>query len=79
MAESGVVYRAAVKNRIAVASQPAQLLFSPEEVAAAISFHPESVRRLIRDGKIAAVKVGSLWRVPAAVLQRIAAEGLPSQ
>ena len=77
MAKNGAVYRGAVKKSIAVASPPAQLLFSPEEVATAISFHPESVRRLIRDGKIAAVKVGLLWRVTAGELHRIATKGLP--
>jgi len=52
-----------------------QLAFSPEEVAAAISFHPESIRRGIREGVIAAVKVGTAWRVPLGELQRIATQG----
>jgi excisionase family DNA binding protein len=66
-----------MKQKIAVNSPPPQLLYSPEEVAAAISFHPESIRRAVRSGRIAAVKLGPLWRITAATLQRIATEGLP--
>jgi len=66
-----------VQKKIAVNSPPPQLLFTPEEVAAAISFHPESIRRAVRGGRIAAVKLGAAWRIPAAELQRIVTQGLP--
>lgn len=48
-----------------------------EEVARAIRYHPESVRRAIRQGRIHAIQFGAGWRIPAAELRRILATGLP--
>lgn len=48
------------------------------EVAALMSYHPESVRRAIRAGRIRALKFGQDWRVPPAEVQRILSEGLPA-
>jgi excisionase family DNA binding protein len=40
------------------------------EVAVALRVHPETVRRLLRDGALAGEKVGSVWRVHADALSR---------
>ena len=48
-----------------------------EEVAGKIKYHPESVRRLIRQGRIHALPFGTSWRVSHAELVRILTEGLP--
>lgn len=36
--------------------------YTVEEVAKALKFHPYTIRRLIREGKIPAFKVGGQWR-----------------
>lgn len=48
-----------------------------EELASAIKYHPESVRRAIRQGRIHALPFGVGWRIPAAEVRRILAAGLP--
>lgn len=48
-----------------------------EELAAQIKYHPESVRRAIRQGRIHALPFGTGWRIPAAEVRRILCEGLP--
>lgn len=39
------------------------LLFTPEEVADQLGLHVRTVRRYIRDGQLAAVKVGRRYRI----------------
>ncbi|MGZ5506681.1 MAG: helix-turn-helix domain-containing protein [Limisphaerales bacterium] len=41
-----------------------------------LRWHPESVRRAIRAGRIKAIKIGRHWRVPGAELERLMEEGL---
>lgn len=48
-----------------------------EEFASQISWHPESVRRAIRDGRIKAKQFGRTWRIMPDEVARIMAEGLP--
>jgi excisionase family DNA binding protein len=48
-----------------------------EELAARIKYHPESVRRAIRQGRINALQFGTGWRIPAPEVQRILTNGLP--
>jgi excisionase family DNA binding protein len=38
-------------------------LFSINTAAARLACHPETLRRIIRRGELAAVKVGRTWRV----------------
>jgi excisionase family DNA binding protein len=52
-------------------------LYDTEEAAAALGIHPESVRRMVRQGRINAVKIGPLWRIPAAEIANIQAQGVP--
>jgi len=48
-----------------------------EELAAKIKYHPESVRRAIRQGRIKALRFGAGWRIPAPEAVRILTTGLP--
>ena len=57
-------------------SGSAHTLLLPSEVADALRYHIESVRRAIRQGRIKAIKAGRQWRVPRAELDRLLREGL---
>lgn len=48
-----------------------------EELAARIKYHPESVRRAIRQGRIHALPFGAGWRIPPDEAKRILTNGLP--
>jgi hypothetical protein len=48
-----------------------------EDLAKAIGYHTESVRRAIRQNRIATVRFGRFHRIPAEEAQRILREGLP--
>ena len=43
--------------------------FSPEECAVILGIHPESLRRLIRQGDFPAAKMGGRWRTSKADLE----------
>ncbi|MCB0035143.1 MAG: helix-turn-helix domain-containing protein [Anaerolineales bacterium] len=43
-----------------------------EEVSERLSIHPESVRRLIRQAKLPAIKFGNKWLVEKATLEQFA-------
>ena len=58
--------------------RPALALHTVEFVAEGLHYHPESLRRAIRAGRIEAVKVGKSWRIPSAVYNRIMTLGLPA-
>lgn len=45
-------------------------LYTVREVAAALGVHPETIRRLIHDGRIDAVRVGRVLRVEPRELER---------
>lgn len=42
------------------------------EVSKRLNIHPESVRRLIRQGKLPAIKFGNQWIVEKAMLEQYA-------
>jgi excisionase family DNA binding protein len=42
------------------------------DVAKRLNIHPESVRRLIRQGKLPAIKFGNKWLVEKATLEQFA-------
>ena len=44
-------------------------LLTVDEAAAELRVHPATIRRMIRRGELAAVKVGKLWRVDPTELQ----------
>ena len=43
-----------------------------DKVAERLQIHPESVRRLIRQGKLPAIKFGNKWLVEKVVLEQYA-------
>jgi excisionase family DNA binding protein len=44
-------------------------LYSVREVAGRLGVHPETIRRLIHDGRLDAVRVGRVLRVDASALE----------
>ena len=46
-------------------------MLTVEGAAAALALHPETVRRMIKRGDLAAVKVGRHWRVPQSALTQL--------
>lgn len=44
-------------------------LLTPEEVAAMLRVHPETVLRALRSGKLSGTKVGRQWRVARETLE----------
>jgi excisionase family DNA binding protein len=56
---------------------PIESALTVEETAEKIHYHPESVRRAIRQGRINALRFGQGWRIPAPEVRRILATGLP--
>ncbi|MDT8307568.1 MAG: helix-turn-helix domain-containing protein [Anaerolineae bacterium] len=43
-----------------------------DEVSRRLNIHPESVRRLIRQGKLPAIKFGNKWLVESGTLEQFA-------
>ena len=58
-------------------TSPNDAALTVEELAARIKYHPESVRRAIRQGRIHALPFGAGWRIPAQEVARILTAGLP--
>jgi hypothetical protein len=56
-----------------------QVLLPLHVFAKNIGWHTESVRRACRQGRIAAIKLGKGWRVPASVAEEITRNGIPSR
>mgnify|MGYP001551791497 CR=1 FL=1 len=56
---------------------PNEAALTVEELASRIKYHPESVRRAIRQGRIHAVQFGCGWRIMPLEVARILANGLP--
>jgi len=48
-------------------------LLSVREVADALGVHPETIRRLIHDGRLDAIRVGRVLRIDRAELDRFVA------
>ena len=51
---------------------------TPQELADTLSISEISVYRLIKAGRIHAVKVGHKWRIPAEEFERVLASGVPN-
>lgn len=49
------------------------------QVAAAMGCHAETVRRLIKSGKITAIRWGNRYRIPESEFERIQREGTVQQ
>jgi hypothetical protein len=64
--------RAATPNTGATAP-----MWNTDDLARAIGYHVESVRRCVRQGRIRTVRFGRFHRIPDVEAQRIFAQGLP--
>jgi len=53
-------------------------LLTPEESAKYLKMHVDSVRRLMRAGKLPGVKVGGGWRIQKSVLDVMLSGGKPA-
>jgi excisionase family DNA binding protein len=53
--------------------------YSPEEIGEQFNVKPATVRKWIREGKLKAVKLGRLWRIPEEELQRFIKAGQGEQ
>jgi len=51
--------------------------YTIEEVASALKLNRKALNTIIREGRIHAVKIGRLWRIPEAEYDRICREGIP--
>ena len=56
-----------------VAAVDAQGLYSVREVANQLGVHPETIRRLIHDGRMDAVRIGRVLRVHGSALDKFLA------
>ena len=56
--------------------QTVKRFYSPEEFAAELQWHPESVRRAIRKGRIASVRFTRKLLIPQAEAARLFTQGL---
>jgi len=65
-------------NRLQRSQPPNRDLFLVDAVAARLSWHPESLRRAIRSGRVHAVKLGKTWRIAQSEIDRVIAEGVPA-
>jgi len=52
-------------------------LMKPEEVAERLAVSPKVVRQWLRDGRLPGIRLGRLWRVDPAELERVIREGFP--
>lgn len=50
-------------------------LLTVEEFALALRLKPSAIRRWLREGKVTAIKIGRLIRIPATEIDRIIAKG----
>jgi excisionase family DNA binding protein len=55
-------------------SPPNATFLSPRQLAERLGFHVESVRRLLRQGRLPSVRIGRRLRVPADALDRFIAD-----
>lgn len=50
------------------------IALTPKEVAAELSCHPVTIRKLCQGGKLRAYKIGSQWRIKREDLERLRTE-----
>lgn len=56
-------------HREVIASPEFERLLDSQEAALLMRVHPETLKRLARGGKVAAVKLGRVWRFRASALE----------
>jgi excisionase family DNA binding protein len=60
-----------IKGGVAMEKQ----LYSPAEAAEATGLAKSTIIRFLQEGKLAAIRIGKSWRIPAADFKRFVAEG----
>ncbi len=55
---------------------PSPTLYTVREIADTLRIHPRTAYRLIQEGRIRGIKVGSQWRVPESSLLEYIENGL---
>ncbi len=55
-------------QRYQPASLPFEQLLDSEEAAGLLKVHPKTLQKMARNGEIAGVQIGKLWRFRASVL-----------
>lgn len=50
------------------ANPPFEQLLDSEEAASLLKIHPKTLQRMARNGEVAGVQIGKLWRFRASVL-----------
>ncbi len=55
---------------------PSPTLYTVREIADTLRIHPRTAYRLIQEGRIRGIKVGSQWRVPESSLLEYIESGL---
>lgn len=50
--------------------------YSPNDIAMKFSLKPNTVRKWINEGKLKAIKLGDVWRVPESALQAFIKESI---
>jgi excisionase family DNA binding protein len=58
---------------VATVEQNRSALYSVREVAGLLGVHPETIRRLIHDGRVEAVRVGRVLRIESYEVDRFLA------
>jgi excisionase family DNA binding protein len=56
---------------------PARNLYSPSEAEQLLGVSHATIYRLLRDGKLTAIKIGSRTGITAESIERLCAEGAP--
>ena len=54
-----------------------QTMRTPQELATALGLKDQTVMKFCREGRIEHIKVGRLYRIPAAEFERVLREGVP--
>jgi excisionase family DNA binding protein len=67
------LWTATTMRFVAQVDETERRLYSVREVANRLGVHPETVRRLIHDGRLEAVRVGRVLRVDAAAVDEFVA------
>lgn len=52
-------------------TQSPDALLTVQQTAARLSVHSETIRRLMREGKLAGTKIGRVWRVSPEAVERL--------
>lgn len=62
------VHRCVILKNQGVSLSPSPKLYTVQEVADALRVHSRTAYRLVKEGKIKGIKVGSQWRIPESAL-----------